>query len=251
MDLSQFQQAVELLRSAQHISVLTGAGVSAESGIPTFRASDGLWEGHAIEEVATPQGYRRNPQLVWDFYHARREKAAQVQPNPGHVALAALEQHWADRFDLITQNVDGLHQRAGNLRVHELHGSLWRSRCTECGDIAAIPADFPRTPTCKLCGGALRPDIVWFGEMLPGDVFRDAEFAAVECDLMLVVGTSAVVYPAAGLIPLAKTSSRANNVVAAHVIEINITPSSASDHVDVGLYGPSGEILPQLLAALN
>jgi NAD-dependent deacetylase len=131
-DEQDLDRAADLLRSAKKVCVLTGAGVSAESGVPTFRAADGLWEGHRIEDVATPSGWRRDPRLVWQFYHARREKAGTVRPNPGHFALARMEERWGQGFTIVTQNVDGLHQRAGNKNVLEVHGSLWRTRCTAC-----------------------------------------------------------------------------------------------------------------------
>ncbi|HEY2786588.1 MAG TPA: NAD-dependent deacylase [Fimbriiglobus sp.] len=239
-----FERAAEFLRSAKRVAVLTGAGVSAESGVPTFRASDGLWEGHAIEDVATPAGYRRDPLLVWRFYNARRANVGKVQPNPGHGALADMEKRWGDGFTLITQNVDGLHYAAGNRNVLELHGSLYRTRCAGCGEIKDRGLEpLGDSPKCPGCGGTLRPDIVWFTEPLPGDILRKAERAAETCDVLLVVGTSAVVYPAAGVIPIAR--HRRNP---AAVIECNLTRTDASDLADVGLYGPSGETLPKLMA---
>jgi NAD-dependent deacetylase len=242
----ELDRAAECLRLAQRVAVLTGAGVSAESGVPTFRAADGLWEGHRIEEVATPDGFRRDPGLVWKFYNARRANVATVRPNPGHYALARLEERFGDGFALITQNVDGLHQAAGSRRVHELHGSLHRTRCTGCAAIV------PRTleplgdlPRCEKCGGLLRPDIVWFRETLPESVWEAAMVAAAECQCLLVVGTSAVVYPAAGLIPTAK------RVAGATVVEVNLARTDASVAADVHLFGPSGELLPRLLERLG
>ena len=234
------------IRNAQSVCVLTGAGVSAESGVPTFRASDGLWEGHAIEDVATPEGWRRNPQLVWDFYHARRAKAGSVLPNPGHVALAQIERKFGHRFTLVTQNVDGLHQRAGNRNVVELHGSLYRTRCTQCSesrDQGLVP--LPPMPLCE-CGGVQRPEIVWFGEMLPQDAFSKADAAARACDVFLIVGTSAVVYPAAGLIHVARKKKPA-----AAVYEFNLTETDATPLADGGMCGPSGVMLPQIVAVLG
>lgn len=239
-------QIANAIRNARSVCVLTGAGVSAESGVPTFRASDGLWEGHAIEDVATPEGWRRNPQLVWDFYHARRAKAGSVQPNPGHTALAQIERKFGERFTLVTQNVDGLHQKAGSKNVIELHGSLYRTRCTECGQSLNRGLDaLPAMPICA-CGGVQRPDIVWFGEMLPPAAFSKADAAARACDVFLIVGTSAVVYPAAGLAVVA----RKKNPPAA-VYEFNLTETDATHLTDGGLYGPSGEMLPKVLAALG
>ena len=177
--MTDAEQAATLLRQARRVCVLTGAGVSAESGVPTFRASDGLWEGHRIQDVAHPDGWAANPQLVWDFYHARRAKAGSVSPNPGHDALAELEGRF-DRFTLATQNVDGLHQRAGSRTVLELHGSLRRTRCTGCGAVADRGlGPLPPMPMCgRGCGAVERPDIVWFGEMLDHRVLRAANTAA-------------------------------------------------------------------------
>jgi NAD-dependent deacetylase len=245
--------AAQTLRKAHRVVVFSGAGVSAESGIPTFRASDGLWEGHRVEDVASPQGFARDPQLVWNFYNARRANVATVQPNAGHQALVSLEEHFKNRFTITTQNVDGLHQQAGSKSVLELHGSLQRTRCTTCGEIrdqALIP--LPELPKCESCQQLLRPDIVWFGEALPVDVWTEAQRSVMRCDVLLVVGTSAVVYPAAGLIALAKGRSTYDFIrPAATVIEANLTPTEASNLADIGIYGPSGQTLPQLLKAFE
>lgn len=238
--------AADWLRRAERVCVLTGAGVSAESGVPTFRASDGLWEGHRIEDVASPEGFARDPFLVWQFYNLRRANVKTVKPNPGHHALVALEERWGDRFTLVTQNVDGLHRDAGSRNVIELHGSLRRSRCLGCDEIADCGLEpLSNAPGCH-CGGALRPDIVWFGEGLPTDVWESAVVAAYECDVMLVVGTSAVVHPAASLIPIAQRGQPL-----AKVIEVNLTRTEASQLANVGLYGPSGEVLPRLVERLG
>lgn len=238
----------EALRRADRVAVLTGAGVSAESGVPTFRASDGLWEGHRIEDVATPFGFRRDPALVWKFYNARRANVKTVQPNAGHLALAAMERKWGERFAIATQNVDGLHQAAGSRRVFEVHGSLRRTRCTGCSEIRDRELDvLADLPVCESCGAMLRPDIVWFHEALPPDVWRKAEAAAEACQVFLVVGTSAVVYPVASLVPIAKRSKSPG----ATVIECNLDRTEASDLADIGLYGPSGVTLPKVCAALG
>lgn len=238
-------RAAEWLAVARSVAVLTGAGVSAESGLATFRAADGLWEGHAIEDVATPEGFARDPVLVWRFYNARRTALRTARPNAGHVALAALEQHYGpDRFTLITQNVDGLHHAAGSRRVLELHGRLATVRCTTCGeetDRGTEPLD--ELPRCA-CGGLLRPGVVWFHEALPPGVWEAAAQAACTCECFLVVGTSAVVYPAAGLIDVARQCG-------AKVIEINLGATEATRRVDLGLYGPSGQVLPELLDRLK
>jgi NAD-dependent deacetylase len=247
MNDSDLNRATDWLHHAERVSVLTGAGVSAESGVPTFRASDGLWEGHRIEDVASPEGFTRDPRLVWDFYNARRANVKTVQPNPGHRALAQLEDRWGDRFTLITQNVDGLHRAAGSKNVLEIHGSLHRTRCLECEEVKDRGLEtLAPMPLCE-CGGLLRPDIVWFGEGLPEDVWSAAMIAAHDCDVLLVVGTSAVVHPAASLIPIAKRGRNPG----AKVIEINLTKTEASRFADAGLYGPSGEVLPRLVEKLG
>jgi NAD-dependent deacetylase len=236
------ERAISYLARSRRVTVLTGAGVSAESGVATFRGASGLWEGHRIADVATPEGFQRDPTLVWRFYNQRRVNLASVQPNAGHYALASLEQRLAEgNFALVTQNVDGLHRAAGSCRVLELHGNLRRVRCTGCGTLEDRNLEpLGELPHCPACSGLLRPDVVWFGEILPQDIWIAAEEAAKRCDCFLVVGTSAVVYPAAGLIMLAKDHG-------ARVIEVNLQQTDASAIVDAGLYGPSGQILPKLV----
>ena len=242
---AELAHAARWLRVAKRVCVLTGAGISAESGVPTFRASDGLWEGHRIEDVASPDGWDRNPHLVWEFYGARRANVATVKPNPGHFALVALEERYGDGFTLVTQNVDGLHLAAGSKRVLEIHGSLRQTRCTACGEVADRGLEpLGPMPECGPCGGVLRPHIVWFGEGLPQDIWMEAMEAADACDALLVVGTSAVVHPAASLVPIAARKG-------ATVIEANLTRTEASRHADIGLYGPSGESLPKLVQRLS
>ena len=238
-------RAAALLRAAGELAVLTGAGVSAESGLATFRGG-GLWEGHRVEDVATPRAFRRDPAAVWRFYHARRAGLRRARPNAGHYALAALEERRGrGRFALATQNVDGLHRAAGSRHVLELHGSLARVRCVACGGREDRGAEeLAELPRCGACGGLLRPDVVWFGEPLPGDVWEEAEAAAGRCDCLLVVGTSAEVYPAAGLIDVARGRG-------ARVVEVNVTRTAASARADVGLYGPSGQLLPALVRRLG
>lgn len=237
--------AAEMLRQAERIAVLTGAGVSAESGVATFRGAGGLWEGHPIAEVATPEGFERNPELVWQFYNQRRASLRSIQPNPGHRALVALEDRLgSDRFALITQNVDGLHQAAGSRNILELHGRLSRVRCTACAYIADRPdEDLPPMPRCPTCTARLRPDVVWFNEMLPQRIWREACEQTGQCQCFLVVGTSAVVYPAAGLIRMARA-------VGARVLEFNLEATPASSAADVSLFGPSGETLPAVIERL-
>jgi NAD-dependent deacetylase len=237
-------QAAGFLRSARRVAVLTGAGISAESGLATFRGAGGLWEGHRVEDVATPSAFRRDPALVWRFYNARRAGLRTARPNPGHEALVRLEDRLGDGFTLSTQNVDGLHRVAGSRQVLELHGSLRHVRCTGCGvteDRGVEPLD--DLPRCGGCSNLLRPAIVWFEEALPEEVWVMAAAAAAACECFLVVGTSAVVYPAASLVPVARDHG-------ARVIEVNLERTPASDSADVSLLGPSGQVLPALLASL-
>lgn len=243
-DVASLERAASLLRSAKQVAALTGAGISAESGLATFRGAGGLWEGQRVEDVATPEAFERDPQLVWRFYNARRANLATVHPNPGHQGLVALEARLGEHFTLITQNVDGLHQAAGSRNVLEIHGSIRRVRCTGCREAAERGTDaLPEMPTCCQCQALLRPDVVWFHEMLPQEIWARAEEAVRTCDCFLVIGTSAVVYPAAGLIFLAQERG-------AKVIEINIAATDASKSVHVSLRGPSGVILPELLQRL-
>lgn len=246
------KRAATALRAARRVCVLSGAGVSAESGVPTFRASDGLWEGHRIEDVASPYGWERDPAIVWNFYNARRANVRTVMPNPGHHALVDLERRFGSNFTLVTQNVDGLHRAAGSRNVLEIHGSLYRTRCTECGEVRDQGLEpLAELPKCH-CSGLLRPDIVWFHEPLPVDVWEAAMMAAHECDVMLVVGTSAVVHPAASLVPIAKRRSTLDHIRAgATVVEVNLTETEASQFADIGLYGPSGQMLPKMVNRLQ
>jgi NAD-dependent deacetylase len=231
----------EWLQQARSVAVLTGAGVSAESGVPTFRGANGLWKQHRVESLATPSAFARDPKLVWEWYNWRRSVLADVRPNPGHYALAELEKRIAN-FTLITQNVDGLHELAGSRNVLRLHGSIWDVRCLDCErEIIDRRIPLPEIPPKCECGGLLRPGVVWFGEPLPQRIWQDAETAARSSELFLVIGTSAVVYPAAGLARIAKSSG-------ARVVEINIAETALTEAIDQFLQGPSGELLPQLMA---
>lgn len=236
------RELIERLASARRVAVLTGAGISAESGIPTFRdALTGLWANYDPRELATPEGFARNPKLVWDWYAERRQRIAGVQPNPGHLALAALEQRF-ERFTLVTQNIDSLHQRAGSHRVVELHGNIARVKCSrEETLVSDFPAD-ESPPRCH-CGAWLRPDVVWFGEMLPAGAMAQAEEAAEHCEVFLSIGTSAQVYPAAEL-PLRALSAGAT------VVEINPERTALTRHTHFSLQGPAGAILPQIVRRL-
>jgi NAD-dependent deacetylase len=233
------------LQRARFVAALIGAGVSAESGLATFRdAQTGLWARFDPRELATPSAFARNPKLVWDWYAWRRERVATVEPNAGHRALAELEKR-VPEFLLITQNVDGLHQRAGSHRVVELHGNITRVKCSREGTIAERwEKNEGEVPRCAHCGAFLRPDVVWFEELLPADALAAAEHAARRCDLLLVAGTSAEVYPAAGLPMLAQERG-------ATVVEINPNPTALTPRVDYMLRGSSGTMLPALVDALS
>lgn len=234
------EQARQWLQTARSVTVLTGAGISAESGVPTFRGPGGLWRQYRPEELATPEAFRRDPRLVWEWYDWRRRRIAEARPNAGHEALVRLEA-LRPRFTLITQNVDGLHDRAGSRRVLKLHGDIWMVRCLGCGrERRDERVPLPELPPRCDCGGLLRPGVVWFGEALPPGAWDEAEAAARAAEVFLVVGTSAVVYPAAGLIPLAQASG-------ARVIEVNLEETPFSSHLDCSLRGLAGEILPALI----
>ncbi len=223
------------------IAVLTGAGISAASGIPTFRgAADSLWENHRPEDLATPEAFRRDPQLVWRWYDWRRGLIAAAAPNAAHLALAELAPRVAS-FTLVTQNVDGLHRRAGSRDVLEFHGSIWTLRCTACGDeVVDTRVPLPIPPRCERCGGLQRPGVVWFGEGIDPRVMDAAAAAASSCDLFLVVGTAGVVYPAAGLAAVAARSG-------ARVLEFNLERSALSDRVDLFVPGDAARTLPLLV----
>lgn len=229
----------ERLRAARSIAVLTGAGVSAESGVPTFRGVDGLWRDHNPQELATPEAFEADPFLVWEWYDWRRSIISKIQPNPAHYAISELEKRYLE-FTLITQNVDGLHLLAGSKKVIELHGSIWTVRCIECGN-SSENRDVPIKilPRCT-CGGLRRPGVVWFGEPLPeGALFRAFE-ASSSAECVLVVGTSGVVQPAASLALRAKDAG-------AFVVEINPEATPLSSISDLRLSGKAGELLPTLL----
>jgi NAD-dependent deacetylase len=236
------ERLLSTLRNATSVCVLTGAGISAESGVPTFRGDGGLWKKFRPEELANFNAFIRNPELVWEWYSYRRKIVQDVKPNPAHDALVTLERY-ARNFTLVTQNVDNLHQRAGSKKVLEVHGNIERSYCIQCRAIATEESlrNAVGAPRCALCGGLIRPDVVWFGEMLPPEVFEKAEAAARKCDLFLSIGTSAVVYPAASLPIIALDHG-------ALVVEINLEPTDLSSRANEVLLGKAGEILPALLS---
>lgn len=231
------------LRRSVRVTALTGAGVSQESGLRTFRdAQTGLWAQYKPGELASPEAFRRDPQLVWDWYAWRREAVKGVRPNAGHYSLAAMP-HKVPDFKLITQNVDGLHALAGSPAVIELHGNILRVRCFECGAPAqAWDEQINQVPRCALCGGLLRPDVVWFGESLPRPALEAAVAAARGCEVFMSIGTSGLVQPAASLAYAAQTAGAA-------VLEINLEPTRLSGNADWFLQGKSGVVLPELVSA--
>ena len=234
-------QARAWLQAASSVVVLTGAGISAESGVPTFRGQGGLWKQFRAEDLATPEAFGRDPRLVWEWYDSRRAALAQVAPNAGHRALAELEAR-KPRFTLVTQNVDGLHDRAGSRNVVKLHGDIWELRCLRCGkERRDERTPLPELPPRCDCGGMLRPGVVWFGEPLPAEAWDLAQKATRAAEVLLVVGTSATVYPAAALVPLAMSAG-------ARVIECNVEETPFSSGLDRSLRGRAGELLPQLIA---
>lgn len=238
---------IHSLRSARCVAVLTGAGISAESGIPTFReAQTGLWSRYDPQELATPQAFRRDPRLVWEWYTWRKILVAQAEPNAGHLALAEMERFLREqliKFTLTTQNVDGLHQRAGSKSIIELHGNINRTKCFEEGMLVEqfnIGDEVP--PSCPNCGGPLRPDVVWFGENIPREALKSAWDAAQTCDLFFSIGTSSIIEPAASLPYIAIRHG-------AIIIEINPDDTILTQKATYVLRGPAGEILPALLHA--
>jgi NAD-dependent deacetylase len=227
-----------LLKTAESVVAFTGAGISAESGVPTFRGGDGIWAKMRPEELASMAGFLKNPDLVWQWYAHRKNVIAEVEPNAGHRALVSMERLFP-RVTVITQNIDNLHRRAGSSVVHELHGNIERNYCMKCGTVYANEAVLaaPGVPLCNACGGTIRPDVVWFGEMLPEDEWDRALRAARSADLFLSIGTSSVVYPAASLPLTAKMQG-------AYLVEINPERTPLTGRADEFLQGTAGDILP-------
>lgn len=236
--------ALQLLKTRIHqggnLVVLTGAGISAESGVPTFRGQDGLWREYRAVDLATPRAFQRNPQLVWEFYQWRRQLLHPLRPNPAHATLAALERRQPG-FTIITQNIDGLHALAGSRHILELHGNIWQVRCTGCGQIEENrQLDLPPLPLCRHCGSLLRPHVVWFGERLDPEVLARAYEVLQSCRVLLVIGTSGLVQPAASMGAWAKQHG-------AFVAELNLEATPQSGVYDLSVQGKAGELLPQLL----
>ncbi len=231
---------IKELKSAKSILFYTGAGISAESGIDTFRGKGGLWNKMSAQELASFDGFMKNPNLVWEWYQYRRKIIRNVKPNDGHKTIAEFENLF-DNVTVVTQNVDNLHKRAGSGNILELHGNIERNFCMDCKTFYGVKnfLESEEAPKCKKCGGMIRPDVVWFGEMLPQDIFAEAERKAAESDICFIVGTSAVVYPAA-YIPISAKDAGAT------LVEINIEPTNISDQVDYSITGKAGEVLPRI-----
>ncbi len=240
MDTHQIDLVREKIENAAFITVLTGAGISAESGIPTFRGEGGLWKQFKAEELATPEAFRDTPGIVWEWYHWRRELISKKIPNRAHDVLVILETK-TPGFTLITQNVDGLHALAGNQNIIELHGTLWKTRCTGCHRVVEERSfTMPLIPTCGVCKMMLRPHVVWFGEGIDSFNLEGSLKACRECEVFLVVGTSSVVQPAASFAALARSEG-------AFIVEVNVTPA-LQIRPNISLTGKAADILPQLLA---
>jgi len=238
-------QVVKTIQNSTSAAVLTGAGISAESGVPTFRGQQGLWKKFRPEQLATMEAFLADQVVVWEWYNWRRQLISETRPNPGHFALRDLAELFND-FTLITQNVDNLHRLAGSVRVLELHGNIYRNKCADCdrqvaGQLEIVPDSLP---ICPACGGRIRPDVVWFGEMLPSDVIEEAYRVAERAEVFFSIGTSALVHPAASLPLIAKRRG-------ATLIEINPERTPLSDYADFTFLANSGEILPELVSRLR
>lgn len=246
-----FTESVMVLKQAKKVCILSGAGISAESGIPTFRDKQtGLWEQYRAEDLANINAFKRDPKLVWSWYQWRRNLVKDKKPNAAHTAIAAWQTKWqaamkdsSKKVTLITQNVDDLHEQAGSQATH-LHGHLWQNRCIDCNKAYEHAIDYEDDTliNCEHCGSYIRPDIVWFGEMLPTNAWQHAKNSAINCDVFMSIGTSSIVYPAAGLATLAKQNG-------ATIIEVNPNPT-ANTVVDFTLANKAGEVLPKLVSEI-
>jgi NAD-dependent deacetylase len=238
------QNFISRLLESESIVFFTGAGISAESGIPTFRGKDGIWNKLKPEELANFDAFLRNPEMVWEWYSHRKKIIHQSEPNPAHMAIAEM-QNIFNEVTVVTQNIDNLHRRAGSKKIYELHGNIERNYCINCKTFYNDELPFKgRIPTCTKCGGLIRPDIVWFGEYLPQDQFHDSAAASKNCDVFFVVGTSAVVYPAASLIYTARENG-------SYIVEVNIEETEISYLADKSFYGEAGKILPSIVEELK
>ncbi len=241
--LNKINSIVEMLKNSESVMVLTGAGISAESGISTFRGIDGLWEKFKVEDIATPSAFYRDSDLVWRWYSDRRKGMLEAKPNLGHIAIAELESFFDD-FLLVTQNIDNLHRRAGSKNLLEIHGNIFREFCTNCSFARASSECYNSTPKCPKCGAKLRPDVVWFGEQLPKKELELSFDFASRADTIIVIGTSAIVYPVAELPYIVKSSS-------GKVIEVNLTETPLTQIADVSILEKAGIVLPAILKLLR
>ncbi len=244
--MSAIEDCQSVLKSAHSLFVLTGAGISAESGIPTFRGKDGLWKNFSAYDLATPEAFQRNPELVWEWYHWRQSIILKARPNRAHLAITELEAIF-EKFLLLTQNVDNLHQRAGTKNILEIHGNIFRARCLECNKIInhqiESEGEIDNLPRCE-CGGLLRPDVVWFGEPIDQDVWQSACCFLEQADVALICGTSGVVWPVAGIPEFARQRR-------IKTIEVNLEPTPISNIVDISIPGKAGEVLPRIVEGLK
>jgi NAD-dependent deacetylase len=236
------ERLVTRLRTAHTVTAITGAGISAESGIPTFRGEDGLWKQFKPEELANFDAFMKNPELVWEWFNFRKKKILEAQPNRGHIALAAMEKGFGE-FTLITQNVDGLHQKAGSKKVIELHGNIFRNKCIKCGNVVESREVKDGVPKCEKCGNIMRPDVVWFGEELPKDALSKAQEACSFCEVLFCIGTSGMVYPANSLPSISKANG-------SYVVEVNIEDTELTPQMTEAVRGKSAELLPKLVLEL-
>ncbi len=234
---------LDKLAVSEKVVFFTGAGISAESGIPTFRGKDGIWNKLKPEELANFNAFMKNPQMVWEWYIHRKKIIYESKPNAGHIAIKEFEKYFSD-VTVVTQNIDNLHRRAGSAKIYELHGNIERNFCINCKTFFNEELDFSDgVPKCK-CGGLIRPDVVWFGEFLPQDQLEASERAAINSDIFFVVGTSAVVYPAAGLVYTAKRSG-------SYIVEVNIEETEVSSIADISFFGEAGKVLPEILEKVS
>lgn len=242
-DLDIPSNVLERVRKAKRATVFTGAGVSAESGVPTFRGAGGIWHKYDYHKLATHEGFVEDPKLVWEWYQLRQVEIQKASPNPAHTTISEMEKHFAE-FSVLTQNIDGMHKRAGSHNIVELHGNIWRMRCERDGLLVELDSPVKDIPPFCQCGSVMRPDVVWFGEQLSQEAVAIASRASSESDVMFVVGTSAIVYPAAALPILTKNSGGL-------VIEVNLEATDVTSYADLSLFGRAGDILPALWSRLT
>lgn len=241
--MGKIEKVIEKIEDAETGVAFTGAGVSAPSGLSTFRGSDGIWENKDPRELASPSGFRKNPQLVWDWYNSRRDKIKEVNPNEAHKSLKLMEDYFRE-FSIVTQNVDNLHKEAGSDEVVELHGNIFRNKCSNCGRVVSEDVDSREVVECEECGGLIRPAVVWFGEPLPVESLQVAKEMATSCDICFIIGTSGLVQPAASIPLVARESG-------AFLVEINRESTVISDYVDISLNGDAAKILPLIVENLQ